>query len=294
VLVLEAAEELDEKERVSLDSLGFAQELLVGLGTQNVRGDLGDGLTPERAEADHLGPRLLQLVLGVLDLGKALVRAERHHPADGQGGEPLWKLPHRHRAVGSAPVQVIEADEQGVPECRLFDQGLDVLEQPEPLLGGRVLVAEGAARDEGVVPGEERVEERVELDHLAMRLGHSTSDPEGALCGHGHTRIQKAGFAEPSPPLDDDDRADPGTDLVEAGADSGELAAAATQRRLPSASYHRVLTPGVYVRPARASRPRARQGRFALDRRPTSIRNGSFERCRGDARCEQSPLRDEA
>ena len=128
MLVLEAAEELDEQERVSLDQLGSAQQLLVGLGTQNVRGDLCDRLTPERAEADHLGPRLSQLVLGALHRGKALVRAERHHPADGQGGEPLWKLPHRHRAAGSAPVQVIEADEQGVPQRCLFDQSLDVLQ----------------------------------------------------------------------------------------------------------------------------------------------------------------------
>src|SRR6478672_547593 len=107
------------------------------------------------------------------------------------------------------------------------------------------MVAEGAARDEGVVAVEERVEERAELDHLAMRLGHSTSDPEGALSGHGRTRVQQPGFAEPGPPFDDDDRADPGTDLVEAGTDGVELAATATQRRPPRAPCHRVLTSGV-------------------------------------------------
>lgn len=48
--------------------------------------------------------------------------------ADGQGREPLRKLPHRHGAAVSAPVEVIEADEQGVSECCLLDQGLDVLE----------------------------------------------------------------------------------------------------------------------------------------------------------------------
>ena len=235
------------------------EKLLVGLGTQNVRGDLRDRLTPERAEADHLGPRLVQLVLGASHLGKALVRAERHHPADGQGGEPVWQLPHRHRAAGSAPLEVIEADEQGVPECCLFDQRLDVLEQPEPLLRGCVMVAEGLARDEGIVAVEERVEERVELDHLAMWLRHAAPDPEGAFSGYGRARIQKAGLAEPGPPLDDDDRADPGSDLVEAGADGGELVAAATQRRPPGAFYHRVLTTGVYVRPAHASRQRGRR-----------------------------------
>jgi hypothetical protein len=46
-----------------------------------------------------------------------------------------------------------------------------------------------------------------------------------------------------------DDGVVAGTDLVEAGADGGELAATATQRRPLSASYHRVLTSGVYVRP---------------------------------------------
>ena len=122
------------------------------------------------------------------------------------------------------------------------------------------MVAEGVARDEGVVAVEERVEERAELDHLAMRLRHSTSDSEGALSSHRRARIQKAGLPEPGPSFDDDDRADPGSDLVEAGGDGGELVAAATQRRPPSASYHRVLTSGVYVRPARASRQRATEG----------------------------------
>ncbi len=89
-LVLEAAEELHEEERVSLESLGLVQKPLVGLRTQNVRGDLCDRLTPEWAEADHPGPRVFQLVLGALHRWKALVWAEGHHPADGQGGEPLW------------------------------------------------------------------------------------------------------------------------------------------------------------------------------------------------------------
>ena len=88
------------------------------------------------------------------------------------------------------------------------------------------MVAESVARDEGVVAIEQRVEERVELDHLAMRLRHSSSDSEGALSRHGHARVQKAGLAEPGPPFDDDDRADPGSDLVEPGADGGELVAA--------------------------------------------------------------------
>jgi hypothetical protein len=127
-LVLEAAEELHEQERVSLDSLSLLQKLLVRLRAQNVPGDLGDSLTPERTEADHLGPRVFQLILGTLHRGKALVGAERQHPPYGQGGEPLGKLPHRHGAAISGPVEVIQADEQGVPECCLFDQGLEVLE----------------------------------------------------------------------------------------------------------------------------------------------------------------------
>jgi len=90
------------------------------------------------------------------------------------------------------------------------------------------MVAEGVARDEGVVAVEQRVEERIELDHSAMWLRHSPSDPEGALSSHGRAGVQKAGLAEPGPPFDDDDRAHPGSDLVEAGADGGELVAATT------------------------------------------------------------------
>ena len=48
----------------------FSQKLLVGLRTQNVHGDLCDSLTSEWAEADHLGPRLLQLILGALHRGR--------------------------------------------------------------------------------------------------------------------------------------------------------------------------------------------------------------------------------
>src|SRR5690242_13896822 len=123
------------------------------------------------------------------------------------------------------------------------------------------MVAEGAARDERAVAVEERIEERVKLDHLAMWLGHSTSDAEAALGGHGRARIQKASLAKPGPPFDDDDRADAGTDLVEAGADGSEFAVAAAQRKPQSAAYHRVPTPGVYVRPAQASRRQAPPGK---------------------------------
>jgi hypothetical protein len=82
-----------------MDSLGLLQKLLVRFRTKNVRGDLRDRVPREWAQADHLGPCFLQLGLGALHRGKTLVRAERHHPADGQGGEPLWKLPHRHGAA---------------------------------------------------------------------------------------------------------------------------------------------------------------------------------------------------
>jgi hypothetical protein len=86
-LVLETTEELDQEERISLDSIGFAQEIIIGLSAQDVHGDLRDSLTPERAEPDHLGPRVFQLVLSALQQGRALVRAEGHHPADRQGGK---------------------------------------------------------------------------------------------------------------------------------------------------------------------------------------------------------------
>ena len=118
--------------------LGFAQKLLAGSAPRTSTAISATASRAERAEADHLGPRVLQLVLGALHRGKALVRAERDHPADGQGGEPLWKLPHRHGAAISAPVEVIKADEQGASQCCLFDQSLDVLQEPEPLLWGRV------------------------------------------------------------------------------------------------------------------------------------------------------------
>ena len=101
----------------------------------------------------------------------------------------------------------------------------------------------------------DRIEKRVELDHPAAQLHHSASDPEGTLGCHRRARIHEPGLAGPSPSLNKDDRADPGPDLVEAGADGGELLAAATQRRSPSTSYHRDLTSGVYVRPVGASRP---------------------------------------
>jgi hypothetical protein len=49
----------------------------------------------------------------------------------------------------------------------------------------------------------------------------------------------------------------------------------------------------VYVRPARASRPRT-QGGLGWTGAPAPVRNGPFERCRGDARRGQSPLRDQS
>jgi hypothetical protein len=84
---LQAAEELDKQERVSPNLIGFPQKFTVRLSTQDVGGDLDDGLTPERAEPDHLGPGVFQLVLDALQQRRALVRAGRHHPADGQGGK---------------------------------------------------------------------------------------------------------------------------------------------------------------------------------------------------------------
>ena len=60
-------------------------------------------------------------------------------------------------------MEIIQADEQGVAERRLFDQGLDVLKQPESLLRGGMQVAEGLARYEGLVAVEQRVKEGVQL-----------------------------------------------------------------------------------------------------------------------------------
>jgi hypothetical protein len=111
-LVLEAAEELDQEERVSPDLIGFVQKLLIGVGAQNVHGDLRDGLTRERAEPDHLGPRFFQPARRALQYGEALVRAVRHHPAHGQGCELPQELPHRFGAAISGQVEVIKADEQ--------------------------------------------------------------------------------------------------------------------------------------------------------------------------------------
>jgi hypothetical protein len=81
-------------------------------------------------------------------------------------------------------VKVIKADEQRTSQRCLFDQRLDVLKQPEPLFQGRVQVTEGVACDEGLVAAEERIEQHVELDHSAMRLRHSTPNPEGTLGSH--------------------------------------------------------------------------------------------------------------
>jgi hypothetical protein len=81
-------------------------------------------------------------------------------------------------------VKVIEADEQRISQRRLFKQRLDVLQQPEPLLRGRVQVTEGVARDEGVVAAEERIEEHVKPRRPAMRFSHSAPHPEGALGSH--------------------------------------------------------------------------------------------------------------
>ena len=81
-------------------------------------------------------------------------------------------------------MKVIKADEQGTSQRFRFDQRLDVLKQPEPLLRGRVLVAEGIARKEGLVAAEERVEEHVKLGRPAVRLRHSAPDPERTLGRH--------------------------------------------------------------------------------------------------------------
>jgi hypothetical protein len=81
-------------------------------------------------------------------------------------------------------VEVIKANEQRTSQGRLFNQRLDVLKQPEPLLRGRVQVIEGVAREERVVAVEERIEEHVKPGRPAMRLGHSAPDPEGTLGSH--------------------------------------------------------------------------------------------------------------
>jgi hypothetical protein len=81
-------------------------------------------------------------------------------------------------------VQVIKADEQRISQCRLFNERLDVLKQPEPLLRGRVQVAEGVARDERVVAAEERIEEHVKPGRPAMRFRYAAPYPEGTLGSH--------------------------------------------------------------------------------------------------------------
>jgi hypothetical protein len=62
------------------------------------------------------------------------------------------RLPHRHGAVISGQVKVINADGQRTLERFLFDQRLDVLKEPEPLFRTGVQVAEGVAREEGLRP----------------------------------------------------------------------------------------------------------------------------------------------
>ena len=68
MVVLQPAEELDQQERIALDSRRLRQQFLVGFYAQNVRRYLSHRFTLEGAQSDVFGTRLDHRLLCLLDL----------------------------------------------------------------------------------------------------------------------------------------------------------------------------------------------------------------------------------
>ena len=203
-VVLEAAAELDEQERVPLNPLRPLEEFVVRLAAKDVRGDLRDGVPIERSEAEIVGGTGLgQFLLCFLNGGNTLVRSEGQHPHDRQRRESLWELAHRDRAAGARPMEIVETDQERVLKCRFFDQRLDVLEEPEEELRRGVEVTQAPAIGQRRIAFEEGVEERPEFDHPAG-LGSSAPDSERELGGDPSALVEESSLAEAGAPLDHD------------------------------------------------------------------------------------------
>lgn len=90
----------------------------------------------------------------------------------------MWKLPHRLRAAFTTPLEVVEANQDRIFERGLFNQSLDVLKKPEPLLRRRMQVAQRVRGGEGPLTLEKRAVERAHREGAADRFGGSLTDPK--------------------------------------------------------------------------------------------------------------------
>jgi hypothetical protein len=131
---LQPAEELDQKEWTGVHPFRLLQQLLVRLSAEDVGRNIGDGLTVQRPEADELRARLEQLLLRLYRCRGPLVRAEGQYPRHRQRAEPLGQLSHGQGETAAGPLEVVEADEQGVGERSFLEERLQVVEKPEHLL----------------------------------------------------------------------------------------------------------------------------------------------------------------
>ena len=111
------------------------EEVAVGRCTEDVLGDLGHRGSIERSEAYVFGAGVKQSVLGLQYGLDSLVWPEGQYPGHGQRGQPVRELAHSHRTARPSPLQVVQTDRQSILECGSLDQGLNVLQEPEGLLG---------------------------------------------------------------------------------------------------------------------------------------------------------------
>jgi hypothetical protein len=61
----------------------------------------------------------------------ALVGPERHDPRDRERREALRQVSDGDREAGPAPVKIVKADQNGILQRGLLNEGLHVLEEPE-------------------------------------------------------------------------------------------------------------------------------------------------------------------
>ena len=144
-VVLEPPQELHQQERVPLHPSRPLQEVIVWFGAQDVCRDQRHGLALERPKADVRGATFDQIRLRLLHRCEALVRTKGEHPCHGKRSESWPELPYRDRAAGPRPVQIIEADKDRRLQRCFLDHRLEILDEPEHELWGRMRVTEGTS-----------------------------------------------------------------------------------------------------------------------------------------------------
>ncbi len=128
-------------------------------------------------------------------------------------------------------MQIVQADQQRLIHGSRLQKRLDVLQQPEPLLGCAVNVSQRCSVEQRWVVLEECLKHRSHLDNPVERVRHAVppADPHvKPACEH---LTEQPGLAEARSTLDDDHRAHAVGQTIQAALQEGDLGVSAPQHR---------------------------------------------------------------